>query len=193
MLAQTGPAFLEINQANLQEPNECGPCLLLTASSQVCGPFVRLPLEEKRRAALAVALYSTNVDAVLGVMDEEVFETHRLKLEAQLDHADTTYNDIICDHLPHKDAARFKRLGSNTVCVRELRELMKCGSMIKGDVINYYFEMLMQTRPEDTSLFIASSYFYQKLSGHSCCFHSTWHLPLVARRLPHAACRMPIM
>ena len=64
--------------------------------------------------------------------------------------------------------------------------------MLTRDVINYYLEMLTQTKPEDTSLFIASSYFYHKMAGHSYSFHST-RSTLVARRvccMQHAACRV---
>jgi hypothetical protein len=179
----------------------------------------------------------------MGVMDAAVFEGHRTKLTALLADPATGDRDTICDHLQSFEAARFKRISSNTVLVTDMRDLMKCGTMIKGsslsclalpylalpclalpclalpclalpclalpclalpclafntfmltrDVVNYYFEMLVQTNPEDSSLFLTSTYFYQKITGHSCCFHSTWHLPLVARRLPHAACRMPIM
>ena len=132
MLDQTGVAFFLLDQSDLQEDNECGPCLLMTTTSQVCGWFKRAPAEGERRMRLAVAIYSANVDAVLGVMDPGDFESHRQELKDKLDDVETVDCTIICDRIPTADAARFKRIGSSDVCARDLRELMTCGSFTKG-------------------------------------------------------------
>jgi hypothetical protein len=136
MLAKAGAAFVEIDQTNLQQPNECGPCLLLTTSSQVCGPFERAPSEQERRTSLAVALFSADVNAVLGKMTATGFDFHLQELKQQLACEDTTDRSIICNRLPLSDAARFKRLSSSTVCAIDLRKLMKCGSMITGSSLS---------------------------------------------------------
>jgi hypothetical protein len=231
MLAQLGAEFLEIDSTNQQEYNECGPCLLLSATSQVCGPFERPSTEKERRMALAVGIFSGNVQAVLGSMDALAYEKCHSALTDLLANEDTDDKEIICNILPHFDAARFKRISSNTVCVEHLRELIRCGSMIKGcslslalpcfalpyinlpclalpclalpclaltfsptfmltrDVINYYFEMLTQTKSEEPSLFISSSYFFHKAQGHSFCFHCLYRYRTRCSSL--AACSMP--
>jgi hypothetical protein len=134
MLAQMGAAFLEIDQANLQEENECGPCLLFTATTQVCGEFERPAHENDRRTALAVGLYAADVRAVLGSMSALDFETHLSNLGAKLNESKTEDSEkiIICNHHGSYEAARMKRMNSNTVSISGLRMLMTCGSAIKG-------------------------------------------------------------
>jgi hypothetical protein len=132
MLAQMGAEFLEIDQSNLQEENECGPCLLFSATAEVCGEFER-PLDETaRRKVLAVALYAADVTAVLGLMSEAEFGTNQRNMEAKLNDTENTEKTIICDHHGFAAAARMKRISSNTVCIGDLRQLMTRGSKIKG-------------------------------------------------------------
>jgi hypothetical protein len=65
-------------------------------------------------------------------MDTATFETHRKQLVLRMADANNTEMDVICNFLPFSDAARFKRKGSSTVLVGHLRELMTCGTKIKG-------------------------------------------------------------
>ena len=132
MLAQMGAAFLEIDQSNLQEENECGPCLLLSATAEICGEFERPPDETARRMVLAVALYAADVTAVLGSMSAAEFGTHQRNMEAKLNDTENTERTIICNDHGFAEAARMKRSASNTVCIGDLRELLTCGSTIKG-------------------------------------------------------------
>jgi hypothetical protein len=136
MLAMMGPAHLAIDQTVQQETNECGPCLLLTVTGQVCGWFERQPLENGRRTALAVALFTADVGAVLGLMDATVFKNHACKLKALLADKNTMDNDIVCNLLPLADAARVPRMGSNTIRAVDMKETLRNGSTIKGSSLS---------------------------------------------------------
>ena len=132
MLAQTGAAFVVVDQANLQEVNECGPCLLYTSTSQICGMFERPLHEQERRTALAVGIFTADMNAVLGKMSAEDFEINLRELKAKLADTDIEDREIICDLLGSGDAARLKRVNANTVNKGDMRELITCGSTIKG-------------------------------------------------------------
>ena len=95
-------------------------------------PLLSSPGEQERRQTLAVALFSADVDAVLGKMGAADFDRQHGILTRLLADEDTKDSDIICDHLQPSDAARFMRVGSSTVCARDMRKLIKCGTMMDG-------------------------------------------------------------